>query len=120
MKILVDMNLSPVWIGTFTENGWEALHWSQVGDSRAKDRELMSWARQRGYIVFTNDLDFGHLLALTHATGPSVIQVRSKDLLPDSIGPVVIRALKENQEALQSGALVVIDPEDFRVRLLPI
>jgi predicted nuclease of predicted toxin-antitoxin system len=120
MKILVDMNLSPLWIGTFTENGMEALHWSDVGDSRAKDWELMSWARQHGYIVFTNDLDFGHLLALTHASGPSVIQVRSKDLLPESIGPVVLRALRENQEVLQSGALVVIDAEDFRARILPI
>lgn len=120
MKILVDMNLSPLWIDTFTENGWEALHWSEVGDSRAKDRELMSWAQQRGYIVFTNDLDFGHLLALTHASGPSVIQVRSKDLLPESIGPVVLRALKENREAIESGALIVVDPEDFRVRILPI
>jgi predicted nuclease of predicted toxin-antitoxin system len=80
----------------------------------------MGWARLRGYIVFTNDLDFGHLLALTHASGPSVIQVRSKDLLPDGIGPVVLRALRENQEALRTGALVVIDPEDFRVRILPI
>jgi len=120
MKILVDMNLSPLWIDTFNENGWEALHWSEVGDSRAKDRELMSWARKNSYIVFTNDLDFGHLLALTHASGPSVIQVRSKDLLPETIGPVVLRALRENQEALQSGALIVIDPEDFRVRILPI
>lgn len=120
MKILVDMNLSPLWIDTFSEHGLEAVHWSEIGDSRAKDFELMGWARMRGYIVFTNDLDFGHLLALTHAAGPSVIQVRSKDLLPESIGPVVLRSLQENQEVLRSGALIVIDPEGFRVRILPI
>src|SRR5215210_356651 len=106
MKILIDMNLSPLWINTFQENGWEAVHWSDIGDSRAKDVDLMSWARSHGYIVFTNDLDFGHLLALTHAAGPSVIQARAKNLLPESIGPVVIRALHENQEILESGALV--------------
>lgn len=39
MKILVDMNLSPLWTETFTENGWESLHWSEIGDARAKDRE---------------------------------------------------------------------------------
>ena len=120
MKVLVDMNLSPLWIDTFNKNGLEAIHWSEVGDSRAKDREIMSWAREGGYIVFTNDLDFGHLLALTHTSGPSVIQVRTKDVLPESIGPVVLRALQENQAALESGALVVIDPEGFRVRILPI
>jgi predicted nuclease of predicted toxin-antitoxin system len=56
MKILVDMNLSPLWIDTFNENGLRAIHWSE-GDSRAKDREIMSWAREDGYIVFTNDLE---------------------------------------------------------------
>jgi predicted nuclease of predicted toxin-antitoxin system len=120
MKILIDMNLSPLWIDTFHENGWEAVHWSDIGDSRAKDVDLMGWARSHGYLVFTNDLDFGHLLALTHAAGPSVIQARSKDLLPESIGSVVVRAIQENHEILEAGALVVIDPEGFRVRILPI
>ena len=31
----------------------------------------MDWALTNGYAVFTHDLDFGTLLALTHATGPS-------------------------------------------------
>jgi predicted nuclease of predicted toxin-antitoxin system len=52
--------------------------------------------------------------------GPSVIQVRSKDVLPASIGPIVIRALRQHQDLLESGALVVIEPADFRVRVLPI
>ncbi len=120
MKILVDMNLSPLWVDTFNKNEIDAIHWSEVGDSRAKDREIMSWARESGYIVFTHDLDFGHLLALAHASGPSVIQVRAKDVLPESIGPIVLRSLQENRAALESGALVVIDPEGSRVRILPI
>jgi hypothetical protein len=36
------------------------------------------------------------------------------------IGALVIRALDQHKESLQSGALVVIDPEDFRARILPI
>ena len=31
----------------------------------------MAWAREHGFVVFTHDLDFGHLLALTHAAGMS-------------------------------------------------
>jgi predicted nuclease of predicted toxin-antitoxin system len=120
MKLLVDMNLSPQWEETFEQNGVEAIHWSKVGQAKAPDREIMAWARQHGFVVFTNDLDFGHLLALTHAAGPSVIQVRSEDVLPESIGSLVIRALDQHKEALQSGALVVIDPDDFRARILPI
>jgi predicted nuclease of predicted toxin-antitoxin system len=120
MKILIDMNLSPSWVEAFQGHGIEALHWSAIGDPRAKDDELLTWAREHGFIVFTHDLDFGHLLALTHAAGPSVIQVRSDDVLPESLGPTVLRALRQHQDRLMSGSLVVIEPADFRVRILPI
>ncbi|MFL6196657.1 MAG: DUF5615 family PIN-like protein [Thermoanaerobaculia bacterium] len=95
-------------------------HWSRIGDPKAKDREILAWARENGFSVFTHDLDFGHLLALTHAAGPSVIQVRSEDVLPDVIGDVVFRALQQHWDLLKSGALIVIEPADFRVRILPI
>jgi len=35
----------------------------------------MSYAQDHGYVVFTHDLDFGTLLALTRARGPSVVLV---------------------------------------------
>jgi predicted nuclease of predicted toxin-antitoxin system len=31
MKLLLDMNLSPTWVGFLEENGFEAVHWSTVG-----------------------------------------------------------------------------------------
>ena len=65
MKILIDMNLPPRWAKVFAGAGWEALHWSQVGAPTASDREIMAWARENGYIVFTHDLDFSALLAAT-------------------------------------------------------
>jgi predicted nuclease of predicted toxin-antitoxin system len=53
MKILIDMNLSPDWVKVLEEAGWESVHWSMVGDMRAPDDVIMSWARENGYIVFT-------------------------------------------------------------------
>jgi len=120
MKLLIDMGLSPEWRETFEVNGLESRHWSEIGNPKAKDREILDWALEHGFVVFTHDLDFGHLLALTHAAGPSVIQVRSEDVLPASIGPVVLRALHQHHDLLDSGALVVIEPANFRVRILPI
>lgn len=35
MKLLIDMNLSPLWVDTLTRHGWEAVHWSTVGDPHA-------------------------------------------------------------------------------------
>lgn len=120
MKLLVDMNLSWQWVNYFAQNGIEAVHWSEVGDPRAKDEVIMHWAMQNGAVIFTNDLDFGILLAHTSAKGPSVIQLRSEGLLPKDVGDVVLSLLREFEVELVNGALLVYDMRRSRVRLLPI
>ena len=75
MKLLLDMNLSPEWASVLERHGWQAVHWSTVGDPRASDREIMDWAATHEYVVFTHDLGFASMLALSHATGPSVLLV---------------------------------------------
>ncbi len=101
-------------------HGWSAVHWSTVGDPTAEDAVIMAWARSNGHVVFTHDLGFGTMLALTHATGPSVLQVRARSILPEDIGPMVIAALRQHDAQLAAGALVVVDPKKSRVRLLPL
>lgn len=70
--------------------------------------------------VFTHDLDFGTLLALTHANGPSVLQVRGQNVLPEHMAPLVVAALRQYEAALISGALVVVEEKKSRVRVLPL
>ncbi len=118
--ILVDMNLSPQWVSALHRHGWQAVHWSDIGDPKADDREIMDWAAARQYVVFTHDLDFGAMLALTHDTGPSVLQVRVGNVLPDYLESVVIAALSQHEADLVSGSLVVVEPNRSRVRVLPI
>ncbi|MBG1241845.1 DUF5615 family PIN-like protein [Nostoc sp. NZL] len=120
MKILIDMNLSPDWVAVFEKYNISAVHWSTVGDPREKDSIIMEWARTNGYIVFTHDLDFGSLLAATDVDTPSVIQVRTQDVLPKSIGNLVISALNQFESLLETGALVTVDQAQSRVRILPI
>ena len=120
IKVLVDVNLSPAWTEMLATKGIEAVHWTAVGDPRAPDDELLRYAREHGYVVLTHDLDFGALLALTRAHGPSVIQVRAQNVLPDAIGVLVARVLNEQAAALMSGALVTVEPHAARVRVLPI
>ena len=120
MKLLIDMNLSPDWVAVFQPRGWHGAHWSAVGDAKAPDHVIMAWARARGYIVFTHDLDFGALLAITRAVGPSVIQVRAQDVLPGHLAPVVVAALVQYQAELEAGALMIVDERTSRVRMLPL
>jgi predicted nuclease of predicted toxin-antitoxin system len=119
MKIVIDMNLSPDWVKVLTDAGWETVHWSTVGDMRATDDVIMSWARENGYIVFTHDLDFGVLLALTQAESPSVIQVRTQDIFPEVLRNKLIKVLQEHQATLEKGALLTVDEAKARVRVLP-
>lgn len=120
IKILIDMNLSPDWVPLLQNAGWSVVHWSIAGDPKATDRSIMDWAQANGYVVFTHDLDFGTLLALTHKTGPSVLQVRGEDVLADHMGNLVVAAIRQHETELESGALVVVDEWKNRVRVLPI
>ena len=120
MKILIDMNLSPECVQTFTDAGIDSVHWSTVGDPRATDRVIMAWAVDNNYIIFTNDLDFGAILAATQTQSPSVVQVRTQDLLPDVIGTLMINTLFQFQEQLETGALITLETSRSRVKILPI
>ncbi len=114
------MNLSPGWVAFLKRNGWQAVHWSSVGDPRASDRAIMDWARANDYVVFTHDLDFGAILAVTRAEGSSVLQVRAQNVLPEHLGEVVIAALRQFAQQLEVGALITVDEGTSRARILPI
>jgi len=120
LRLVVDMNLSPEWVPLLEQAGWPAVHWSAVGDPRAGDSTIMEWALTHGYAIFTHDLDFGTALALTHAGGPSVIQVRGQRVFPEHIGRIVLAALEQSHQDLAAGALVTIEQTRSRVRVLPL
>jgi predicted nuclease of predicted toxin-antitoxin system len=86
VQLVIDMNLSVEWVAELAKHGWSAVHWSTVGDPRADDTELIAWALANGHVVFTHDLDFGTMLALTHASGPSVCKSAAKKYCPKTWG----------------------------------
>jgi predicted nuclease of predicted toxin-antitoxin system len=114
------MNLSTEWIPLLQAAGQEAVHWSEVGDPRAPDRDLMAWALAHRYAVFTHDLDFGTMIGLSGADGPSVLQVRCLNVLPGMIGSLVLNILGSYGSELEKGALIVADERRQRVRILPL
>ena len=120
MKILIDVNLSPSWVDVFEQHSIESEHWTSVGNPRATDTEIIEWARDNGYVMFTHDLDFTTILALTDASGPSVLQVRGQDVTPAHLGGMVTAPLRDHKEALVTGAVVVVDVARARVRILPL
>jgi predicted nuclease of predicted toxin-antitoxin system len=120
VKILIDMNLSPAWVETLVGAGFEALHWSSVGDPRAPDRRILEYASAHGFVLLTHDLDFGAILAVSQATGPSVLQVRARDVSPEYLARLVCQALSNYASHLEKGALVSLDETTQRARILPL
>ena len=120
MRFLIDMNLSPLWVQFLADAGFQSLHWSSIGEASAADTQIMDYASRNNMIVFTHDLDFGALLADRKTRQPSVIQIRTQDVLPSAIGDIVLRALHASRSQLQEGALVTVDLNRHRIRLLPI
>jgi len=113
IRLLVDRNLSPDWVAELERHGFNAT-------PRSSDQNIMAWARNNEYTVFTHDLDFGTILALTHADGPSVLQVRGQNILPQHLSGLVIAALRRYRAELSAGAILIIEEKKCRVRVLPL
>ena len=120
MKLLIDMNLSPRWVGMLTQSGIEAAHWSTLGVPNAPDSVIMAFANRNDYVVLTHDLDFAAILAATHRKKPSVVQVRASDVRPEVIGLRVVAALRQMVNELDEGALLTVDVNRTRLRVLPL
>ena len=101
-----------------TDGGWSTgRRWVIRGRPTG---QLWIGRSPHGYFLVTRDLDFGTLLALTEASGPSAVQVRTQDVLPDHLETLLVPALKQTQPDLEQGALVTVREDTTRVRVLPI
>jgi len=58
MKLLLDMNLSPLWVATIADAGFEVVHWLSVGAADPSGPKIMQYAERLGYTVCTQDFDF--------------------------------------------------------------
>ena len=120
MKILIDMNLSPRWTTIFASHGIEAVHWSTVGAVSASDLEIFEYAHNNNFTILTHDLDFSAILAANRRNKPSLIQLRTGDIIPDKAAALVINALQVAASEIETGAILTIELNKARLRILPL
>ena len=120
MKILIDMNLSPRWTAIFASYGIEAVHWFTVGAANASDFEIFEYAHINDYTILTHDLDFSAILAANRRNKPSLIQLRTGDINSDNAALLVINALREAVSEIETGAILTIELNKARLRILPL
>lgn len=88
--------------------------------SRATDAEILNRALNEAAILVTLDADFHTMLAVSGATGPSVIRLRRQGL--DGLGVVedVRTVLADFGEFLRQGAMVTIKVHKTTCCKLPV
>ena len=121
MRLLLDMNLTVRWAEYLQRFGHNTVHWSSIGAATAPDEEICAYARDHGYALVTNDLDFPQILAHTRASGPSILLLRGEPLVPETRGESILQALADCKAAIEKGAIVSLDWSGKpRARVLPL
>lgn len=120
MRFLADAGISSKTVAFLRRNGHDAVHVRELAMQRAGDREVADRARSEGRVLLTFDLDFGAILALGVMDRPSVVIFRLADERADSVNRRLEAVLPEEAEALESGALLLVEDTRYRIRPLPI
>ena len=120
MIILIDSNLSPVWVEFLKSADIDSVHWWNIGAGDAPDSELLEWASAHNATIFTSDGDFPQMLALRRLSRPSVILLKTNERNPQGPGQQVIAACRTIAGRTEDGMVVVINERGTRVRNLPI
>jgi predicted nuclease of predicted toxin-antitoxin system len=76
LRILADVNVSGHVCSGLAAAGHEVLQVRHVLDLRTPDEEVLAEARKRRAVLLSHDQDFGGLLAVSGASGPSWINLR--------------------------------------------
>lgn len=121
MRFLIDNALSPVVAEGLRPSGHDATHVRDHGLADADDIVIFAHAERECRVIVSADTDFGTILALREASLPSVILFRGATPKKPNLQVKLLMAnLAEISLVLDRGAIVVIEPQRMRVRMLPI
>ena len=120
MTLILDMNLSPKLAEMLVERQIDAKHWYMIGKPTAIDEEIMTYAKETSSIVVTHDLDFTAILCATQSYRPSIIQIRKQGLDLNVLATLLAAAVRQWADELSNGAVLSLDTNKLRVRLLPL
>ena len=120
MRFLADMGISPRTVRFLRALGHEALHLHERGLERLSDADILTMAREDGYVLLTHDLDFGELVAESGARLPSVVTFRLRNMRSDNVNRHIHALLDQHGEKLLSGVMITVSEGSIRVRRLPI
>ena len=117
---MVDEALQDAVAHRLTTAGHDTTHVRILGLAGHTDDEVLALAISDHRVLVTTDTDFGTILALTGAAAPSVLLLRGIGDSVDERVDTLLDVLPRVGDELSEGAVVVIEPDRYRIRYLPI
>jgi len=96
------------------------MHAGEIGMGRSADDAILAWSLGKNAIVVTLDADFHAILAVSRASGPSVIRLRMQGLGAHEVVELVQKVLTGFGDDLERGSLVTVKAQKTTCHRLPI
>ncbi len=120
MKFLIDMPVSPQIATWLIEKGHDAVHASNVGLYKTKDKDILEEARRQGRVIITADLDYPQLLAMSRSKDPGIILFRGGNYSEQEMLNLLKKVFDCVEESKLLNSITVVDKARIRRRRLPI
>ena len=120
MKFIADMGISLRTVEWLRQLDLDVVHLRDRGLQKLPDDEILALALVEQRIILTIDLDFAQLLAISKQALPSVILFRLGNENYHEINQRLTEVLNNCQQELETGAIVSVNNETYRVKKLPI
>ena len=120
IRLLLDQGLPRSAVAFLSASGCDAEHVADIGLARASDAEIIEHARATGRVIVTLDADFHRLLAVSRATGPSVVRIRRGGLRGRAVAELTLRVIGRLGARIEQGLAITVTERSIRVRRLPI
>ena len=120
MRFLADMGVSTNVVQWLRQNGHDAKHLRDEALHQIANGEIFAKAISENRVVMTFDLDFGEIIALSKGQKVSVILFRLHNTRTSHLIDRLTAVLSDASDALEKGAVVVVEESRHRVRYLPI
>lgn len=120
MRFLADMGVDIRIAQWLRQQGHHTTHLRDEGLHRLPNGEIVTKAIAENRVILTFDLDFGEIAALSRGRKASVVLFRLHNTRTSHVIDRLAAVLADCTDALQKGAVVVVEESRHRVRYLPI
>lgn len=120
MRLVLDQGVPRDSAPGLRDQGHECTHVGEIGMSRASDEEILALSLEKNAVVVTLDADFHAILAVSGASGPSVIRLRLQGLNAPEVVRLVRDVLTRFDIDPRLGSLVTVKAVKTTCHRLPV